>query len=399
MNRFLIGLKSQFFAEPLFLNAPLLKISPPVTPDGLILFAAEHEGKTEEPTERKKQKEREKGRVPKSPEIPASLVTIGALLTIFVLSGWLMERFFKIFQLFLGNFNGLPEISVATLEPLFMSVIRELGYILGPIILIGFIMAAVGNIAQVGFLFTLKPLKFDLTRIKLTPANMMRKIFFSKQVGFNLIKTIAKVALLGSVSYFIIYSDFLSVLETGSMGVGGSLKTLGLIGFKLALILTAVLFVISIPDYFYQKHEFMENIKMTKQEVKEELKETEGDPLVKQRQKKRSMEMLRRGMFQQVKKADVVITNPIHFAVALRYDPGEEDAPRVLAKGEDHLALVIKNLARKDDVPIIENKPLARELYYNVDENEVVPEEFYRVLIDIFLSIESIRERLQARAS
>ena len=227
----------------------------------------------------------------------------------------------------------------------------------------------------------------------------MRKIFFSKQVGFNLIKTIAKVALLGSVSYFIIYSDFLSVLETGSMGVGGSLKTLGLIGFKLALILTAVLFVISIPDYFYQKHEFMENIKMTKQEVKEELKETEGDPLVKQRQKKRSMEMLRRGMFQQVKKADVVITNPIHFAVALRYDPGEEDAPRVLAKGEDHLALVIKNLARKDDVPIIENKPLARELYYNVDENEVVPEEFYRVLIDIFLSIESIRERLQARAS
>ena len=116
-----------------------------------MLFAAEHEGKTEEPTERKKQKEREKGRVPKSPEIPASLVTIGALLTIFVLSGWLMERFFKIFQLFLGNFNGLPEISVATLEPLFMSVIRELGYILGPIILIGFIMAAVGNIAQVGF--------------------------------------------------------------------------------------------------------------------------------------------------------------------------------------------------------------------------------------------------------
>ena len=399
MNRFLIELKSAFFAEPLFFKLPLLKISPFVTPDGLMLFAAEHEGKTEEPTERKKQKEREKGRVPKSPEIPASLVTIGALLTIFVLSGWLMERFFKIFQLFLGNFNGLPEISVATLEPLFMSVIRELGYILGPIILIGFIMAAVGNIAQVGFLFTLKPLKFDLTRIKLTPANMMRKIFFSKQVGFNLIKTIAKVALLGSVSYFIIYSDFLSVLETGSMGVGGSLKTLGLIGFKLALILTAVLFVISIPDYFYQKHEFMENIKMTKQEVKEELKETEGDPLVKQRQKKRSMEMLRRGMFQQVKKADVVITNPIHFAVALRYDPGEEDAPRVLAKGEDHLALVIKNLARKDDVPIIENKPLARELYYNVDENEVVPEEFYRVLIDIFLSIESIRERLQARAS
>ena len=371
----------------------------PVTPDGLIFFAAEDEGKTEEPTERRKQKEREKGRVPKSTEIASALVTLGALLVLFILSSWLLEHIFKILKYFLGNFNNLPEISITTLQPLFMSIIKELVYILAPVLFISIIMAVAGNLIQVGFLFTLKPLQFDISRIKLTPANIMKKIFFSKQVGFNLIKTIAKVCLLAFVSIFIVYFDFFSVLQTGSMGVGNSLRTLGFIGFKLSLILTMILLIISIPDYFYQKHEFMENIKMTKQEIKEELKETEGDPLVKQRQKKRSMEIFRRGMLKQIKKSDIVITNPIHFAIALRYDPDQENAPRILAKGEDHLALVIKNLARKDNIPIIENKPLARELYYNVEENQVVPEQFYRVLIDIFLSIENIRERLQAKAS
>ncbi len=370
-----------------------------ITSEGLIFFAAEDEGKTEEPTEKRKQKEREKGRVPKSAEISSALVTLGVLLVMFILSSWLLDHIFKILKYFLGNFNNLPEISIATLELLILKLTKELTYILAPMLLIGVIMATVGNIAQVGFLFTLKPLQFDISRIKLTPSTIMKKIFFSKQVGFNLIKTIAKTILLAFVSWFIIYTDFLSVLKTGSMGVGNALRTLSFTGFKLALILTTILLIISIPDYFYQKHEFTENIKMTKQEIKEELKETEGDPLTKQRQKKRSLEVFRRGMLTQIKKADIVITNPIHFALALRYDPDKENAPRILAKGEDHLALVIKNLARKDDIPIIENKPLARELYYNVNENEVVPEQFYQTLIDIFLSIESIRERLQAKAS
>ncbi len=388
-----------YLADYLITWQRLMRQLDPIAPDGLIFFAAEDEGKTEEPTERRKQKEREKGRVPKSAELSSALVTLGTLFILFILSSWFLKHIFKTLKYFLGNFNDLPNISIATLQPLLMIVIKELVYILAPVLLISVIMATVGNLIQVGFLFTLKPLQFDFSRIKLTPSNIMKKIFFSKQVGFNLVKTITKVCLLAFVSVCIVYFDFFSVLQTGSMGIGNSLRTLGFIGFKLALVLTAILLIISLPDYFYQKHEFMENIKMTKQEVKEEIKETEGDPLIKQRQKKRSMEMFRRGMLNQIKESDIVITNPIHFAIALRYDPDQENAPRVLAKGEDHLALVIKNLARKDNIPIIENKPLARELYYNVEENQVVPEQFYRILIDTFLSIESIRERLQARAS
>ena len=135
---------------------------------------------------------------------------------------------------------------------------------------------------------------------------------------------------------------------------------------------------------------------MTKQEIKQEVKESEGDPLVKQRQKQRAMEVLRKNMLGQVSKSDIVLTNPTHFAIALRYDPQHENAPRVMAKGEDHLAFLIRNIANKNEIPILENKMLARELYFAVEEGEIVPEQFYKILVDIFINIEKIRERLVA---
>ena len=367
--------------------------------EGLILFAAEDEGRTEEPTERRKRREREKGRVAKSQEIPSAVTTLGSLIVLFFLAGWLLSRIFATFRHFLGNIHEMNELTVETMLTVTIFLAKEMGFLLGPIFLVVVIMAIAGNVSQVGFLFTLKPLEFDFSRIKFTPANLIKKVLFSKQVGFNLIKTLGKVLLLGCVSYFVIYNDFISVLKTGFMGIEDALQTLGTIAIKLALILVSILFVISIPDYFYQKHEFIESIKMTKHEVKQELKETEGDPLIKQRQRQRAFEGMKRGMLTRVKLADVVITNPVHFAIALRYDPNMEDAPRVLAKGEDHLALIIKNLARRNEVPIVGNKLLARELYYGVSENDIVPQEFYRVLVDIFLNIEHVKDRFTAEAS
>ena len=366
---------------------------------GLILFAAEDENRTEAPTERRKRREREKGRVAKSQEIPSTAATLGSLIVLFFLAGWLLSRIFGIFKHFLGNIHEMNELTINTILTITMILTKELTFLLAPIFLIAMLMAIGGNIAQVGFLFTLKPLQFDFSRIKLTPATLVKRVLFSKQVGFNLIKTIGKVLLLGLISYFIIYNDFISILKTGSLGIGEALRVLGVIAIKLALVLMVVLFLISIPDYFYQRHEFIESIKMTKQEVKQELKETEGDPLVRQRQRQRAFEGMKRGMLTRVKLADIVITNPVHVAIALRYDPDMEDAPRVLAKGEDHLALIIRNLARREEIPIIENKPLARELYHSVNENDIVPEEFYKVLVDIFLSIEHIRNRFMTKAS
>jgi len=363
-----------------------------------VFFAAEDEGRTEEPSERKRQKEREKGRVPKSPEIPAALVTIGSLLVMFFFGSWMLGGMQEIMVYFLGNFAELGlRADKESMVKILVTVGSKFAIILAPLFIVGMVMAIVGNVAQVGFMFTLKPIQPDFSRMKFSFQNMMRKVFFSRQIAVNLIKSLAKVALLAWVGYYIIANDFLELMKLPGMGVSQSLRELSFISFKLVLVMSIILLVLAIPDYVYQRYEFTESIKMTKEEVKQESRESEGDPLTRQRRRQKAFDMYRRNMLKEVKKADVVITNPTHFAIALRYDPLFEDAPRVLAKGADHLAFMIRNLARQNDITIVENKPLARELYSNVAEGELVPEQFYRVLIDIFVNIEGIRERLARR--
>jgi flagellar biosynthetic protein FlhB len=197
------------------------------------------------------------------------------------------------------------------------------------------------------------------------------------------------------IAYFIIQMDFLTIIETGEISVAESLKILGFLGFKLTMIIAIILLIISVPDYFFQRYEFTESIKMTKQEIKEEYRESEGDPQVKQRQRQLAMELVRRSMMAEVRKADVVITNPTHFAVALRYDLTRENAPRVVAKGEDQIALIIRNIAKKEEIPVIENKPLAREIYRLVDVGDLVPVEFYDALAGIFITLSKYKTRLK----
>lgn len=349
-----------------------------------VLFAAEDEGRTEDPTEQRIRKEREQGRVAKSPEIPSALVTIGGIVIMFILSGWILHRISRLMELYLGNFSQMPAITDATVGPLLNQLIREITMILGPVFLVAVLMAIAGNLVQSGFLFSLKPLAFDLSRIKLDFTTMIKKIFFSRQIAVNLIKSLLKLVVLIAVSYFIIRSDFLSMMQLGQMGVSQSLHVLGFILFKLGIILSIFLMAFAIPDFIYQKYEFKESLKMTKEELKQEYKETEGDPLVKQRQRQRAIDMIRRNMLKNVKQADVVITNPTHFAVAVRYVPGRDLGPVVVAKGEDHLAFRIRNLARNENIPIVENRPLARELYYKVEEGQEIPYQFWTLIAEIY---------------
>jgi len=365
--------------------------------NGLIFFAAEDEGRTEDPTEQKKQQEREKGRVAKSQEIPGALVVLGGMTMLFFLSGYILEGLASIMKSYVGGFASLPTINHSIIMNLLVHIVKEVAFLVVPVFLIVMLMGIIGNVVQVGFLFTLKPLAFDFSRIKLDFKSMMKKVFISKQVATTLVKTIVKVSLMALAAYFIISADFLVVMKNGSIGVAEGLRNLGYIGFKLTMILTFVLLLMSIPDYIYQKHEFIESIKMTKQEVKQEHKETEGDPLIKQRQRQKAMEMLRNNIFGNVKEADVVITNPTHFAVALRYDTLKENAPRVLAKGQDNIALNMKNIAKNHNIPIIENKPLARELFSTLEVNDLIPSELFQAIVNIYMNVESLREKfLQA---
>lgn len=365
--------------------------------DSWMFFAAEEEGRTEDPTERRKEKEREKGRVAKSQEIPSALVALGGFITVFLFSGWILSGLTDLMRYYLGNFSSLPPISMPELSPLLTSLVGKTALVVGPVFAVGILMAIVGNMVQVGFLFSLEPLKFDGSKLKLDPGTILKKVFFSRQIFVNLIKTLLRVSILLWAAYLVITTDFLRLVGVADIDLPDSLRILSMSALKLSLILSVILLLMAIPDYFYQRFEFMESIKMKKEEVKEEMREMEGDPHIKQEQRRRALELMRRNLMQNVKESNVVITNPTHFAVALRYDMDKEKAPRVMAKGEDSMALLIKRIAKDNDIKIIENKPLARALHQSVEENQEVPPQFYLVLLEIFKNIDTIQAKARSR--
>lgn len=347
----------------------------------LQLFSAEDEGRTEEASERTRREEREKGNVPKSNEIPSVLAMVGGIVLIFFLSKYFFFRASLMIKKYFSGITRNVDFNSEALTALSRSVAEEIVYLLLPILGITFIFAIVGNIAQVGFLFSPRALRFDFNRI--TPN--LKKVLPTRQTLFNLGKSMLKVILIGWVSYIIISSDFLPVLMTGDMGV---LQATGLIAYsslKIFIVCGVILFIISIADFFFQRFEFEESLKMTPSEAKREAKEQDGDRAILQRRRQMAREFIRRGMLQKVKTADVVITNPTHFAVALAYNQELHRAPIVVAKGMDDIALIIRRIARENKVPIIENRVQARLLYEEVELDEPIPEKFFQA-VSVILS-------------
>lgn len=364
--------------------------------DSLVMWAAEDEGRTEEPTELRRRREREKGRVPKSAEIPAALGTLGGLIMLFASAGWILSSLARIAKLYIGNFSSLGTVQEATMIPMILSIAREFFLMLAPFFAAVMIMGIVGNLTQTGFLFSLEPLRPKLSNISFSFNRMVERIFFSRQIYVNLAKTIIKIVLIGVASYLIISDDFLSLMKTGRMGVGDALRTIGFMSFKLALVLIIILLVMSVPDYLFQRAQFIESLKMTKQEVKQEYREQEGDPQIKARQRQRMQEALRTSMRQAVATADLVITNPTHYAVAIKFDfEAEGTPPRLVAKGEDEIARIIREVAKRNEVPMFEDKPLARFIYDNVQLNQLIPGELLELLARIVAAIPSLRAKFQ----
>ena len=255
-----------------------------------------------------------------------------------------------------------------------------------PFFAFGFVVTALISVIQVGWKVTGKPLqpKFD----KFNPINGFKRIF-SKDSIFELVKSILKIFVIVYVAYtsirghaqdiFILYE--IPIMLCGTVIINAGLK------------ISLVYLVIGLADFIYQKYRFNEDMKMTKQEVKDEFKNTEGNPEIKGRQRQRMREASRRRMMQDVPKADVVITNPTHFAVAIKYDAETSKAPVVLAKGEDYLAQKIKEAAREHHIEIVENKPLARMLYANVDIGQEIPPELYQAVAEILAMVYNMREK------
>ena len=335
--------------------------------------------RSERATPRRREKALEKGQVALSQEVNSALVLLAGFSLLFVAARYMQQvlgansryLFSQSHIFLLDNPFALVEIATANLGVIMSA--------LAPLMLVILVIAFLANVLQVGWNVNVSAMAFRWDNIN--PINGIKNIF-SKRSAFDLIKNILKITLISLLSWYTVStlgSDMPGVAELPVEGILAlGIKTVA----KLVYRLVAFLAVLALFDWIFQKWQHEEQIKMTKQEVIEEQKDTEGDPQVKARIRAIQLEAMRTRMLADVPRADVVVTNPTHFAVALRYTAGEV-APRVIAKGQDNLAETIKRIARENRVPVMENKPLARALHKVVDVGAFIPDELYQAVAEV----------------
>lgn len=353
----------------------------------LQFFAKDGPGgeKTEEPTGKKLDDARKEGQVAKSKEIANAAMLVAMFASMSMLISYYSAHFLDMFK---AVYNQIPDwiVRVNGDSP-FETICSGLRYImiqlltlLLPALIIGFVVAFVADLVQVKWKPTTKPLQPKFS--KLSPVNGFKRLFSLNSL-MELLKSILKIIIIGTMTFFYIKGQSDKLLILMDLSIMDALANLGSIIVTLGLRIAVAYIAVAGIDFLYQKWKFHEDMKMTKQEVKDEYKNSEGDPQIKGKQKQRMQEASRRRMMQQLPQADVVITNPTHYAVAIKYDPEQYDAPYVVAKGADYLAARIKEIARENNIEIVENKPLARMLYANVELGQIVPPELYQAVAEV----------------
>ncbi len=345
------------------------------------------DNKTEEPTAKKRADAAKKGQVGKSQEVSTAFVLLIAFIVIKVLWERIYANLAEYAVYIFGHLN--QTVDVETVLQLFLGMIIILARTAFPIMLSVMIVGLAINIAQGGFIFSTEKINFDIT--KLNPINGFGR-FFSKRALVELVKSLLKIAIIGFFIYNYLKGEILTMPQFIFYDLGTSLQKISDIIFGLVFQIIGVIMILAFADLAYQKWQTTQDLKMTKQEVKDEFKQTEGDPQIKGkiRQKQRQMAMSR--MMQEVPKADVIVTNPTHFAVALKYEKGMM-APQVLAKGADFVAQKIKSVGREHDVPLVENRPLARALYASAEVGDYVPRELYQSVAEVLAYVYRLKHR------
>ncbi|RXK00759.1 flagellar biosynthesis protein FlhB [Arcobacter sp. CECT 8989] len=338
---------------------------------------ADEEEKTEEPTQKKIDDAKEKGNVPKSMEVTGAAVLLFGSIYLLFFSGFTFDSIKKL-MLFSYGFMG-QEMNETVFYSIAYTFVMTAVKALLPIFALVVLLALITNWSQFGFLVT--PLKIDLQ--KLDPIKGMKNVFALKK-ALEALKLTLKLLIIIVVMFIVLaltHKAFLAMMDKEFYATFNTIIEL-IIYFLAAILLIIVLF--AIIDFFFTRHYYFKSLKMSKQEIKDEFKNMEGDPQVKGRIRKIQMQMHQKRMMNDVPDADVVITNPSHYAVALRYDNTKDNAPKVVAKGIDFIALKIKDIARENDIPIIENPALARSLHSQIEVDQEIPGEFYKALAEIF---------------
>lgn len=337
------------------------------------------EDRTEQATPQHRQEARKKGQVAKSAEITSAAVLLSGLMAGRAAGPMMAGQLSSMAAHFLGNlasFQPTPENARLVFIDAVSAGLKTVAPILGAVVVAGL----VSNVAQVGFSYNLQPLAPDLTRID--PMKGFARMFSTRSL-MELLKSIAKVSIIGCVVWVFLRNQASTVIGLGTVPQDEAGRVAGDLIWQLCVRACSVILVIASIDYIYQRQQFEKSIRMTKQEVKEEFKRSEGDPQIRAAIKQRQREMSRRRMMQDVPTADVVITNPTHYAVALKYDSHKMAAPVVVAKGQRLVAQRIKDIARKHHVPLVENKPVARALFASAEIGNPVPMELYQAVAEI----------------
>ena len=344
--------------------------------------------KTEDPTERKLRNAREEGQVARSVELPAAAVTIGAILTLFFMGGYWIKQMAEIFASgfkFDRKTLDNPDLMVTA----FAHQIGEAFLLIVPVLLVTAVLAILSSGATGGYLFSLKNTLPKFSKLSLLSGF---KRMFGANAAIELLKAILKFSLVTIVLWALVSRQMDPMMQLGQMAIEPALAAAGWMVAESALWLSLSLLVIALIDAPYQKYSFIKRMRMTKQEVKDEMKDMEGQPEVKQQIRRRQREMANNRMIQKVQDADVVITNPEHFAVALSYDPTGDGAPILLAKGSDHMAARIREEAEKHGVEMFAAPPLARALYFSTEVDQAVPESLYLAVAQVIAYVFSLAD-------
>lgn len=348
---------------------------------------ADEQEKTEEPTSKKIEKAREEGNVAKSQDVSGFVTLVIGITVLIVYTRYMFDELSNFYVYYIG-FIG-QEMTFSTFFNMVIESILKVLILLAPLALAIMIAGILGNVGQFGFNFTTKVLspKFE----KLNFIKGLKNLFTLKKLVEGTKMTL-KVAVAFGVGFWLFTQFLEEIPKLEIFPLMDQIEWLLDKAIVLAFTMLAVFLVFAAIDFVWQKHSYKKSLKMSKQEVKDEHKNQEGNPEVKARIRRLQMQMAMNRMMGNVPKADVVITNPTHYAVAIQYSK-EEGAPKVLAKGVDHLAQRIKEVARENDVMIVENKPLARDLYASVEVEEFIPDRLYKAVAEVLAYVYKAKKR------
>lgn len=358
----------------------------------MFFLASEGGDKTEQPTPHRLREARRKGQVFKSAELNAAANIVGVMLVLLLSGRAVFSSFSHLFHHFLGKLSS-PAAGLENMSALAGEAVSLYLGILAPVFLAALTVGLASNLAQVGFMATPSQLSPQLNR--LNPLEGVKKILSARAL-FELVKSLLKITIVGAVSYAYVSGRLDQMLVLIASEPAGSIQffwqTLTGLGLRVGLLYACL----AVLDYLFQRWEYYKNLRMSRRELKDEHKHLEGDPLVRSRIREKQRHLARQRMLHEVPRADVVITNPTEIAVALRYRTGLEAAPRVVARGVELIAAQIKKIARENNVPVVENPPVARMLWRQVPLGEEIPAELYQAVAEILALIYRLKEQRTA---